>query len=361
MCRWALYFLGGIAIFIAGCAPSSSDKLARVLWPPPPDQPRLEFIGVYHNEYDFEQTLLQRVAVAIAGKTKPQSFKSPFGIVADGEGHVWVSDIHAKNLRIYDFDERKVRFFFKRAIFSTPAAMDLDESGYLYVADTAANKIFTFSQSGKPGVVISDPTHLGKPSGVAVSRSLGRIYVSDGIGGKVVVFDLKGNYLFEFGRSTKEAGGLYSPQGLALDRDGNVFVCDMLNARMMVFDKDGGFVRTFGERGDQVWQFVSPKDCAFDSQNNLYIVDSRSANLLIYTPEGRLLLALGEGKASVHPLGFGAPSSIFIDKNDRIYVADIIDRRFSVYQFLTPEYLKKNPIRPEEMDALWDLVGAENE
>ncbi len=52
----------------------------------------------------------------------------------------------------------------------------------------------------------------------------------------------------------------------------------------------------------------------------------------IFDKEGRLLLFFGE-KGSFYG-NFDLPAGIFIDSNNRIYVADSLNMRLQVFQFL---------------------------
>jgi DNA-binding beta-propeller fold protein YncE len=339
------------ALALSGCT-GKSPELPRILWPPPPDQPRLEFIGTFYSEGDFPKTDSQRMLESVVGKENVDTFKTPFGIAADGKGKVYVSDIHLHNIRIFDFTQQTVEFLTKESIFTTPLGLAVDGSGNLYVADGGKQSVMVFSPEKVPLFSFGNSSLFENPAYLAINRNLGRLYVSDGKGHKIVVFDLKGNHLFSFSRQGRGEGEVYGPQGLAIDSQGRVFVADLLNSRVVVFDSEGKYLYAFGERGDQVWQFENPKDVAFDSEGNLYVIDRRKATIFTYTPDGKLLLATGSGAPSTHKLGFASPTSIFIDQGDRIYVADGLNKRFSVWQYLSAPYLEKHPITPEDREAL---------
>ena len=66
-----------------------------------------------------------------------------------------------------------------------------------------------------------------------------------------------------------------------------------------------------------------------DSKGNHWIVDNVNMQLLKFSPEGKLLKIIGrEGRG---PKEFKFPSSIYIDNNDRVYVADLGNRRISIF------------------------------
>lgn len=337
-------------VMLTGCA--GPQKLPRLFWPPPPEQPRLEFIGAYSAVEDFPKSPGQLFTEKMTGKQVVPAFKTPFGVASDGKGLVYVSDIHDRNLRVIDMNAPTIEYFTKELLFATPLGMTMDSRDNLYIADGAKEKVFVFGPGKKPLFTFGTPEVISKPAYLAINEKLDRIYVSDGDGHRIVVFDMRGKHLFSFGTKGEGEGEFYSPQGVAIDQEGKVYVADMFNARIQVFDAEGKYLSRFGQRGDQIWQFDRPKSLAFDSEGHLYVLDSRKAAILIYDRNGKLLLTTGTGAPSTHKMGFGLPASIFIDANDRIYVADSLNKRFAVWQYLSQAYLAKNPITEKDREEL---------
>jgi sugar lactone lactonase YvrE len=351
-----------LSLFLGGCA--AKEQLPRFVWPPPPDEPRLEFVGNYYSEDSFEKSSSQRFVKEMLGSQGQATFATPFGIVADGKGIVYISDIHLQNVRIFDFNAKTVNFLTKNTKMGTPLGLALDRQGNLYIADGATKKILVFNSDHQPVRTISHEEELGKPAYLAIDDKLERLYVSDGINHKIVVFTLTGDYLYSIGEGGTDPGMFYSPQGIALGPDGNLYVADMFNARVQVVTPQGEFVRMFGERGDQLGQFENPKDLAFDSAGNLHVIEGRRSDLVTYTPEGKLLLVTGGGRADASPFSFGAPRAIAIDANDRIYIAEATNRRFTIWQYMSAPYLEKKPYTAEDRQALIDYaakIAAERE
>lgn len=350
--RW--FCLTLVLLLLSGCA--RPEKLPRLFWPPPPEVPRLEFIGAYSAVEDFPKTSGQIFSEKLTGQKVVPAFKTPFGIASDGKGTVYVSDIHDRNLRVINMNAPTIEYFTKELLFATPLGMTMDSLGNLYIADGAKEKIFVFGPGQKPLFTFGSPEVISKPAYLAINEKQDRIYVSDGDGHRIVVFDMKGKHLFSFGTKGDGEGEFYSPQGVAIDNEGKVYVADMFNARIQVFDAEGNFLSHFGERGDQIWQFDRPKSLAFDSEGHLYVIDARKAAIIIYDRQGKLLLTTGTGAPSTHKMGFGLPASIFIDANDRIYVADSLNKRFAVWQYLSQGYLAKNPVTDKDREELLRFI-----
>lgn len=333
-----------LTTLLAACAREAARP--RVLWPAPPERPRLEWIQNYYSQDDFPKTATQISMEKMLGKPPLLFFARPFGIAANVDrGLVYISDSDLKEVRIFDMVNYKIHRLNAVTAFGRPLGMTIDTQGNLYVCDGYHRSVMVFGPDHQPLRTIGGKELLENPAYVQVNERLGRIYVADGKASKVVIFDMQGERLREFGSFGSEQGQFRAPQGMAIDNQDRLFVADQLNARVQVFDADGNFLYMFGERAERVSGFESPKDLAFDSEGNLHILDTRKSLLLSYTPEGRLLLHTGGQKASTSPVGFALPTSIFIGRDDRIYITDAFNMRFSVWQYLSEAYLARNPLR----------------
>jgi hypothetical protein len=76
------------------------------------------------------------------------------------------------------------------------------------------------------------------------------------------------------------------------------------------------------------------------------VVDGRSHSVTICNENGELLLTFGgyyavSESGKIAPGGFALPTSIDIDSNDKIYVADQMNARVQVFQLLSDAYLRR--------------------
>jgi DNA-binding beta-propeller fold protein YncE len=336
-----LLLLFAVMFFLGGCA--AKETKTRVLWPPPPNPPKLEWVGTYSSLDQMPKTKTEKMAAPFLGGQPEPVFKRPFGIASSGDGRIFVSDADKRQITVYDLNKRSVYPFKNTGAISSPLGMAVDSTGRLFVADAAGKAILVFAADDSPVLSIGGPELLEHPAFVALDELRDRVYVSDARAHRIVVFDMKGKHLRSFGEWGPQEGNFYSPQGMAVDKDGNLYVADMFNARVQVFDAEGKFLRKFGERGDKQSNFEMPKGIAIDSDGNLHVTDARKKAMITYNAEGRLLLFTGGGKPS-HPLSLALPAGVWVDKKDRIYVVDQIGRRFAIWQYLNDGYLKEHPI-----------------
>ena len=340
---------------LAACMPPPRP---RVLWPVYPATPRIEWLGTFASQDDFPKVSGQIFSELILGRNEPQIFKSPYGIVSDSQGRIYIADALDANLRVYDLKARTIEYYSEDPIFTRPAGLAIDAADNLYVVDSELKAVLVFDKNRKPIRSIGVANELQSPAYITIDAQRARIYVSDPKANKIVIYDRFGKKAGEIGAERGSDGGDYhfsSPQGMAMDKSGHLYVAELLGAKISVFDADGHYLRSFGERGDAQYQFEAPKDLAFDSDGNLWILDARRAQIYTYTPEGVLLLVTGTDGPSNHPLGFSTPTAIHISADDRIYVTDRLNRRFSMWHYFSEDYLARHPFSAEEQRYLQEI------
>lgn len=342
-----------VALFLmAGCA--APEVKRRFYWPPLPDEPKIEFIGAYRSKLDMPRTKFERVMDDVAGVPEATMLKRPLGIVSDGGDKVYVSDFTLSSVLVFDFINRTSDHIGsgkgdETIYLDQPAGLALDRGNNLYVCESTAKRISVFSPGEKLLRTMDISKHAKQPVGLAIDHERNRLLVGDVRAQVVLVFDLNGELKLTIG---KEGGGdadgaFLFPAMMAVMRNGNIVVADSMNARVQMFDPDGKFIRKFGSRGDGPSDFQIIKGIAVDSENHIYITDAKSHNVKIYSETGDYLLSIGgaySAERQMAPGGFLIPQGIFIDQNDRIYVADQMNGRFQIYQYMNERYLKEHPV-----------------
>lgn len=333
-------------VLLAGCASAPKQDPVRYFFPPLPREPHVEFLNVYYSQDDFPKTDAQKTAEMLVGKPPLDFFEMPNSIASNGQGKVYVSEPLTSNIVVFDFIANKRSYLYEgenAGVMGKPHGLAVDSQGRLFAVDNESKKIVVFSPQGMPLFAFGGAQYFERPSYLALNERLGRVYVSDGKTAKINVFDLAGNFLFSFGGAGFEPGRMFGPAGIAIAADDKVYVAEQLNARIQYFDADGNPLGSFGERGTQDFNMEGPRGLAFDSDQNLHVLDARQAKWKIYRPDGTLLLVLGASGKSTHPMGFTFPNAIWIDRNDRVYIVDSFNKRFTVWQYFNEQYLAKDP------------------
>jgi len=328
------------AVLVSSCTTAPPQEI-HLVWPAPPQPARIEFVRSIFSDKDLGRdiTFNEKLVEFIAGKKPPANrIAEPLGLAVSDDGNrVYVSDYAQLAVFIFDFGEKKFTKVGAGEPLARPVGVALDAQENVYVVEQQKKGITVFSRKGEPLRFITDPS-IERPSGIAIDRARGKIYLADTAHSKsdthtVKIFDMQGKLLGHLGEGKGSAPGQFLfPTYVAVDKEGNVYVTDTLNSRVQVFDADGKYVKRFGERGNAWGMFDKPKGVASDSFGNVYVVDSGWSNVQIFNQKGQVMLFFG-GRGPI-PGMLQNPAPIAIDAKDRIYVGDYLNHRVEVYQLV---------------------------
>jgi len=242
------------------------------------------------------------------------------------------------------------------AQFASPAAVAIDSSGNVYVADTNNNAIRKITPSGSVSTLAGGPTQTTflSPGGIAVD-SAGNVYATVNIitvpgpqpttvpgviavtpAGAVTV--LAGGVSSGSSNGTGAAAQFGGLSGLAVDNLGNLYVADNANNAIRVVTTAGGVVTTLagGTRGNADGtgtsaQFNNPGGVAIfrnATSGILYVTDTNNSTLRAIALPSVSVSTLagvptsgstdGTGSAAL----FAQPQTIAIDASGNVFVAD---------------------------------------
>lgn len=344
------FIIIALAYLVFGCADTAVSK-KRYFWPPPPNRPRLEWIGAYSSQLDLPMTSGRIFKQVVVGEDAPKTFVSPMDVKSDGKGRVFVADPGGPFVCVYDMTNLELRFISRRNDnykSRQPISIALAEDGSLYVADRWLGVVLVYAPNEEFRALMDIRKQVGKVAAIAVDKPRKRLLVADTKDHTINVFTLSGEFLFEFGGHGEEDGKFSYPIAMTVNRSGEIVVADAMNARIQIFDGNGRFLRKFGQRGSGMGDFRLIKGVATDSDDNVYVTDGMSHRILIFSSAGEFLLPVGGmysiATQKVAPGGFVVPQGIDIDQNDTVYVVDQMNRRFQVFQYLSDEYLKLHPV-----------------
>jgi DNA-binding beta-propeller fold protein YncE len=332
----------GSLVILAGCATQRPPEQVRLVWPAPPLTTRIEFVRSIVSDEDLgrDTTFNQKLVNFLAGgeKPTPNRIAEPMGLaVSDDGSRLYVSDYGQHAVFVFDLAQKTFVKIGKDAPLAQPVGVALDADENLYVVEQAKKGIAVFDRKGERIRFITDPS-IEKPTGIAIDRARGKIYLADTAHTKstthnVKIFDTEGKFVGTVGRGKGGGPGQFMfPTYVTVDAQGNLYVTDTLNSRVQLFDPAGNYVKNFGERGNSWGMFDKPKGVALDGFGNVYVVDSGWSNVQIFNPKGQVLLFFG-GRGPI-PGMLKNPTAIAIDKQNRIYVADYLNHRVEVYQLV---------------------------
>lgn len=343
---WSIVF--SYLCLLGACAPSSSVDRERFFFPPLPNEPRIEYLKTYFSDHDLQPLQKSFLTQYVLGEFLPEAmFAAPVDVASDGEGRFYVTDNGLRQVMVLDLNEQDFHMLpDPEGGFLFPYGVTVSGSGRIYVVDALAKQVGVFDRDENFLFSCVDD-EFNRPIAVAVDENNDRLYVLDTAEHRVSVFNAQCDLINRFGQRGKEPGAFNYPTDIDVDGDGNIYVLDTLNARVQVFDKDVKFLRMFGERGDAEGSFQIPKNLAVSDLGHVYVTDALAHKVVIFSAEGDFLLRIG-GKSvvkdSVSPGGLYSPRGIDIDQKGALWVVDTLNRMVHRFQFLTPEYLRENPV-----------------
>lgn len=332
-----------ILFALIGCAPQVAEKPVDLVWPNPPETPRIKYLRSLSRVDEFGNSGKSWLDT-LFGEEASGTMAKPYGVSTDQEGRVYVTDSGQGTVWIFDEKNKKVSFLGTsgQGKLNQPIGIAIDRRGTIFVSDVKLNRVYGFDREGKLVVAIGQKDELKNPSGLAIDSTSARLYVADPRAHKIRVYSSSdGKFLFEFGNRGENDGELNFPTNLFI-RNGKLYITDTGNFRIQIFDLEGKFLKKLGEVGDTPGQMARPKGVAADSEGHIYVVDAAFDNFQIFDEEGRLYLFVGA--AGHRPGYFWLPAGIHIDDQDKIYIVDSYNRRVQVFQYMGENY-RANPAK----------------
>ncbi len=327
-------------LLLAGCS-APQTKMERAIIPEEPlvwpvsttDKPRIKYIREISRPEDVKvkDSFFEKLKKFLFGVSEERIAK-PYGVTTDGSNRIVVADTASRAIHI--FDVQKGKYFTvndaSSASLLSPIGVAVDGEGNIYVTDSELKKVLVYNKKGNFLFDVSQ--NLLRPTGIAINKSKKLIYVTDTWAHNIKVFNIKGDLVRTFGGRGNGHGDFNFPTNIFIDNQGLIYVTDSMNFRVQVFDKDERFYSKFGRHGDSSGDFSNPKGIAVDSEGHIFVVDANFDTVQIFDLKGRLLLNFGHSGQERGQ--FWLPSGIHIDEKDRIYVSDAYNSRVQVFQFL---------------------------
>ena len=108
------------------------------------------------------------------------------------------------------------------------------------------------------------------------------------------------------------------PTGVAISPSGEIYVSDGYgNARVHKFSPDGSLLLSWGEPGDAPGQFKLPHSIWVDKQERVWVPDRENGRIQIFNAQGEFLDQWTE---------LSRPTDIFIDEEGTVYVSELTQR-----------------------------------
>ncbi len=317
---------------IGGRASAKPANDAYEFFPPPPDEPHLQFLTAFSSEKEMGKNTSRSFMSYLTGQKPPdKQISKPYG-VAVRDHKLYICDTDYGAVLVADLKNRSMTAFVAQGqgLLRAPVNIAIDAAGNFYVADSGRDQVVIFDKDENYVTAIGKIGEM-KPRDVATSQD--RVYVADIQNHNVHVYDKATlRPLFNIPRDPDAkdlARKLYSPTNLALDSKGRLYVSDTGGFRVQVYDAaSGSYVRSVGGLGDSLGHFARVKGIAVDRECRLYAVDAMSQVVQIFNDQGRLLTWFGETAGSTQAQSL--PAKVMVDYDDTAYFQSCVAPFFKV-------------------------------
>jgi hypothetical protein len=229
----------------------------------------------------------------------------------DGKGHIWV--FH----RCFNVVPAGQATCIGRGP-ENPPILEFDPSGKLVKSLGAGlfayNHGFTMDADGN--LWVTDVNDQETILGMSARNANGAIMGQD-----VLKLSPNGKVLMRLGKEGVAGTGpdaFDRPTSVAVASNGDIFVSDghapnkYGTGRVVKFSKDGRFIKAWGRKGSAPGEFDEPHDIFIGgSRGWVYVADRRNSRVQVFDQDGNFIVAWKQ---------FGQPSSVFVGKDDTMYV-----------------------------------------
>jgi sugar lactone lactonase YvrE len=245
---------------------------------------------------------------------------SAVAIDRDGKS-IWMVDRCAANScgsstldPVMKFDANgNVVAHFGGGLFVAPHGILVDKDGNIWVVDCACT-----GGGGRRGGAGGAPAGAPPPAPTGGGRTDS---TAPPKGHQIFQFSPDGKLLRTLGKpgGARDPDYFFQPNAILIAPNGDIFVSEGHSsapgsaARLYKFSKDGTLLKAWGQLGNGPDDFDQPHTLAMDSRGRLFVGDRGNNRIKILDQNGKLLDTWYQ---------FSRPSGIYIDKQDRIYVAD---------------------------------------
>ena len=290
-----------VMLFLTGCRPGAATPTLTArewsTWSLPSEgaslpTPRSLAIGL-NDEVAALDTAGRVIIFSAGGVVKRQwhmldvKVGKPEGIIVLRDGRVVVCDTHYHRIVWFDAEgnwlknigrkgERDGEFFY-------PVGICKDDAENLYICEYGGNdRVQKFTREGEWlasfGTFGTGPGQFQRPSGLAWLA--GKIYVTDAVNNRVLIYTDAGKYTGVLGESGQSALDFNLPYDIAAGSDGALYIIEYGGGRLTKISPDGKLLGHYGRSGSGEGEFATPWGLTIDSQMRFRIADTKNRRIV---------------------------------------------------------------------------------
>ncbi|MBA7702314.1 hypothetical protein ES703_111078 [subsurface metagenome] len=225
--------------------------------------------------------------------------------------------------------------------FVDVCGLSIDSQDRVYILSRSAHPVMVFDREGN--LLTSWGEEFFKRAHGSYSGPDDSVYCTDDVNHTVSKFTPEGKLLQVLGNKNQPSDTGYvqhsdlheslatikhggppfnRPTGIALSPSGEIYVSDGYgNARVHKFTPDGTLLFSWGEPGNAPGQFSLPHSIWVDKRERVWVADRENNRIQIFDARGEFLSQWTD---------LSHPTDIFIDDEETVYVSEL-SRRVSIF------------------------------
>lgn len=260
-----------------------------------------------------------------------KNLEKPFAMATDSNHRVFVADPTAGLVHIFDFENYTYAFLGgPESNLRSPVGVAIDADNQVYITDPPTALILVYDSRGKfiryLGKVGERESYFQAPTGIAMDKQTGHIYVCDSARHMVILLDKEGHILGHFGKRLGGNGpGDFRYPSRVLIAEEEIVVLDAGNLRLQILDLSGRYKREI-----RIPQLSLDTGLALDAQKNIYVSNIQLGAIDVFSYDGQFLYRFGS--MGTTPGEFRRPAGMWVESGNLLYVADILNKRVQLFE-----------------------------
>ena len=243
----------------------------------------------------------------------------------DSKNNMYVLDPKEKGISVFDPNGRYLKTLCTGR-FNSPNEL-LIEDDKLYIIYDNNKFIDRYDLLGNQEVSYNkqktseyEMDVLRKPIACATGNE-SEIYIIDGIGTDIAVFEKNGRFRLRFGNGAIERGELVNPIAIRVDRGGNIYVLDTGKGEIVIYNSRMQYQKSIKLKTKESSDMYLDK-----RKDHFYLVNAASNTILVVDTSGK----------TIHEFGrLRDPLKISMDRYSNVYVTNKIES--CIYKFIQKE------------------------
>lgn len=193
-------------------------------------------------------------------------------------------------------------------------------SDYIYIVDAGLDAVLLYDQaSGRLSSILDLKAAVaGEVADIYVAKDLS-FYITDTDGGRVLQYDRRGRLIQVFSNYFN----LTKPVAVNVLESGDVVVADGHFDHILHFNNTGQLLATYGGRGEGAAQFINITSMAL-GPDGFYVGARVGRRVQVVSLSGDYSYSFEDGRVIF-------PTAIVVDRDNRSYVADMMDNQIKVF------------------------------